>query len=151
MKKLLLVAAAVALSNTASADAWWPFDAGNKAATFLNLETKKCESNVCTLWIGEVNIDKEKPYDTALYLAEFKCKSGEIRQLAGSRYLKGQHLRSNRYEDTWSYVTPGSLGYELMEYACGFKKPPEKTHVFDKPLFKIAPMLQDVLRESQKR
>lgn len=150
MKKLILLAMLGALvCGNAVADRWYPFDADKKNISFANLSSISCDAGVCSMWTGQVNIDKTKKYDSKMSYFEFKCKQRKIRNTLYAHYYKGKVINSRDYENaTFSPVIPGTVGEGLLDLACG-KRPPVEDIVVDISFLKEVPNMQKHMRDDE--
>jgi hypothetical protein len=153
MKKLILTALA-ALTATASApamaDKWYLYASSSDDLVwlYLNLDSIKCNNDVCSLWDGDVNIDPKKPYDTRLMRYTIDCIEYKAKALYAVKYLKGKLIKSGDISDRWWYPIPGSVGERLVDSVCKpSSRDQELIFNFDSSLPSKAEALQQAMRE----
>lgn len=147
MKKLILTAIVGALAcGTAMAERWYLFGADKKELTFANLSSIECDGGVCSLWVGQVNVDKTKKYDSLMIYYDVKCKSKEFRSPYLALYLKGKVIDSSSLKDPeYSPIIPGSKGQTMLALACG-KEDIQENLIMEKSFLAEVPELQKIMR-----
>lgn len=120
MKKLIFTAlAALTVSAPAVADKWRLFGGEENLVLFANLSSLDCNSGICSLWVSEINVDKAKKYDSAMFFYEVKCRSKVLRLSYFSLYLDGKTIDSRSTTNEYTPVIPESHGQDLFNIACG--------------------------------
>ena len=147
MKKLILTTLLGAtVCGSAMAERWYLFGADKKELTFANLSSIECNDGVCSLWVGQVNVDKTKKHDSIMVYYDVKCKSKEFRAPYLALYLKGKVIDSSSLKNAeYSPIIPGSKGQTMLALACG-KEDIQENLIMEKSFLTEVPELQKIMR-----
>ena len=147
MKKLLLTAIVGALAcSTAMAERWYLFNTDKEEVTYADLSSIECNGGICSIWLGQVNIDKTKKYDSVMAYYDVKCKSKKYRHPYIALYLKGKVIESESFKNAeYSPIIPGSIGQRMLNLACG-KEDIQDDLIMEKNFLAEVPKLQKHMR-----
>ncbi|MEO0048650.1 MAG: hypothetical protein RLZZ410_1609 [Pseudomonadota bacterium] len=104
-------------------NAEWTFvSEGTDVIQYIDIDRIKRNGKSVKVWTLYDIKKSVKPHKSAIMLREFDCRDDKDRTLQVTFYSgqmgTGSPVKSFSDIDEWSYVTPGSVSYTLMDLVC---------------------------------
>lgn len=101
----------------------WTFvSEGTDVIQYMDIDKVKQNGKLVKVWTLYDIKKSAKQHKSVVMLREFDCREEKERTLQGTFYsgqmAKGSPVKSFTDIDEWSYVTPGTVSYTLMDFVC---------------------------------
>ena len=122
MRTILIATLLLLTATPALADADWVQVAKNEDGTrteYIDRSSISITGPIRRFWIRTDYVNEPHGYKQMRSLGEDNCASGQWRQLQNTVYkVDGTNTGPMVTDQSWSYVTPGTMGAAEHDYVC---------------------------------